>query len=216
MAPCKIITCVRFGFREILPHRRIGRSSELHLSFEKWTKWYSKNHYVLDFYKGIDIVKMLRADEQTRLLGGRRETEREPDIIHGPAECHPSPLSFTWTDFKALRLSPLSILPLSLFASHGIAVTIATTIYGYAYILCRDPAHCQESEQSAYAGTVAIATLIASLCGLLALGVLEHISRQNRKIGLMLWFTCRAMSIVMLAIGGTTHLLLGKPRKADC
>ena len=96
----------------------------------------------------------------------------------------------------------LAILPLPFSAALGIALTIATTLFAYATILCKDPTRCRDAERNAYAGSVAGATLIANACGLLVLGYLEKVSRRTYKTGLVLWFSCRGMSVVMLALGG--------------
>lgn len=98
----------------------------------------------------------------------------------------------------------ISVLPIAFLAALGMAATAATSIFAYASLLCKDPTNCQESEQNKYAESVAIAVTIANVCGLLALGSLERLSRNHRKTGLALWIVCRAMSVVILAVGGTS------------
>lgn len=94
------------------------------------------------------------------------------------------------------------VLPIALAAALAMAATSATTVYAYADIICADPAHCQKEEQSAYAGAVALATGIANVCGILALGPL-HISMKSRlKGGLYFWLISRATSVATLAIAG--------------
>lgn len=94
------------------------------------------------------------------------------------------------------------ILPVALSASFGMAATAATTIFAYAAIVCADPAHCNTKEQSKYAGAVAIATGVANICGVLALGPLQFSMKGRPKVGLFFWLASRATSVAVLAIGG--------------
>ncbi|EFR00307.1 hypothetical protein MGYG_03308 [Nannizzia gypsea CBS 118893] len=83
------------------------------------------------------------------------------------------------------------VLPISLFASLGMAATIATTIYAYANLLCADPTACKDGEQSAYAAVVAIANGIAHTVAILILGPLEHLVKTQLKAGLAVWICTR-------------------------
>lgn len=94
------------------------------------------------------------------------------------------------------------VLPIALLAALAMASTAATAYYAYASILCRDPKNCEDMEISEYAKAVAGATFVANTLGLAALGYLQKLSNTNRKLGLVLWVLCRAMSPVMLLAGG--------------
>lgn len=102
-------------------------------------------------------------------------------------------------------LNPVSILPIPFLAALGMAATAATTIFAYAFLLCKDPRKCDDSEQRGYAGYVALSVSIANICSMLVLGSLEKLSRRHRKAGLALWIVCRSMSVAMLALGGNVH-----------
>ncbi|KAK2870571.1 hypothetical protein FQN49_003084 [Arthroderma sp. PD_2] len=93
------------------------------------------------------------------------------------------------------------VLPISLFASLGMAATVATTIYAYADLLCADPTACKDTEQSAYAAVVAIANGIAHTVAILILGPLEHLVKTQLKSGLALWIVCRSASVLCLVLG---------------
>ena len=95
-----------------------------------------------------------------------------------------------------------AVLPIALLVALGMAATSATTIFAYADILCEDAAHCKGSEQSAYAGTVALATVVANVWGLLSIGPYEQLIKANRKAGLACWLLFRALSVAVLAFGG--------------
>jgi hypothetical protein len=99
-------------------------------------------------------------------------------------------------------VTAISILPFSFLAGLGMACTAASSIFAYATLLCEDPRHCRNMEQTRYIGSIAIAVTIANIFSLLALGPLEKISRSRRKLSIALWICCRAMSVVMLALGG--------------
>ena len=94
------------------------------------------------------------------------------------------------------------IVPIALLTALGMAATAASTVFAYAKLLCKDPTHCKDSERNAYAGSVAIASMIANGCALLALGPLERSFRKARILGLLLWIVLRSMSVVALALGG--------------
>lgn len=84
------------------------------------------------------------------------------------------------------------------------AATAATSVFAYAFLLCDIPTECKNSERSSYAGVVATAICIANVCGLLVLGSMENLSKRNHKIGILLWLLCRSLSIVVLALGGSS------------
>lgn len=94
------------------------------------------------------------------------------------------------------------VLPLALSASVAMAATAATTVYGYAVIMCADPAHCKDDERGSYAGAVALAAGIANVCGILALGPLQDAIGFHPKAGLFFWLLSRAMSVAVLAVAG--------------
>ena len=131
--------------------------------------------------------------EETRLL-----PEHDDVFSNGKLSEHDNP--------ETSQVSSIAVLPIALLAALAMAATAATTVYAYASLLCKDPTHCHESERRAYAGTVAVATCIANVCGLLALGAFEKLSRRNRKLGLAAWLVCRSMSVGALALGGESRL----------
>lgn len=90
-------------------------------------------------------------------------------------------------------------VPVSFLASCAIAATAASTVYAYAHILCQDASQCGDEERAAYASAVAVATTIANVCGLVAVGVY---SRLPTHTGLGLWIGLRAGSVVVLGAGG--------------
>lgn len=108
------------------------------------------------------------------------------------------------TQYKStLRVSTsgVRLLPISLFAALAMAATGASQVYTYATLLCRDPQHCQATEQHNFSGVVAAATSVANMCSLLALGSFEKVSRQSCKHGLVIWLVVRTMSVGALALG---------------
>lgn len=136
-------------------------------------------------------------NEQTGLLDCHEERQRLDQESALPASKIP-PGPTVAIKGKAL---PYQVLPLALLAALAMAATAATTIFAYARLLCKVPTHCRDAERNLYAGAVAAATCMANTCGLLLLGVLERLSRQNYKNALLVWFSLRSMSVVMLAIG---------------
>ena len=130
-------------------------------------------------------------DEATRLLPGLEEQT----TTHG---------SRTFKDQSSrakINSSVARVLPLAFLAAMAMAATAATSLFTYASLLCNTPTHCDDSEQHAYAGAVAMASFAANVGGLLILGPMETLSRRNHKAGLALWFGLRCMSVVMLVIG---------------
>ncbi|KAI0107201.1 MFS general substrate transporter [Nemania sp. FL0031] len=95
------------------------------------------------------------------------------------------------------------VLFLSFSASVAIAATAPTTVYAYAYILCRDPTHCKDGEEALYAGASALATVISNSCGILALGPLQKVMKPRPKAGLYLWMVARASSVAVLVVAVT-------------
>lgn len=94
------------------------------------------------------------------------------------------------------------VLPLALSASVAMAATAATSVYAYAVILCKDPTRCEDREQKAYAGAVAVATAIAHVCNVLALGPLQQLMAADAKSGLFFWIATRSLNAVMLCVAG--------------
>lgn len=140
------------------------------------------------------------ADETTALLNiQEQQQQRYSDRIIS----YPDSKTALGTT-GAGNTSPYAYLPLALLAALAVAAIAATTVFAYASLLCEDPTDCGESERSAYAGTVAAASCVANVCGLLFLGTLEKLSKRNRRAGLILWLVLRSMSVFVLAFGGTS------------
>ncbi|RHZ65248.1 hypothetical protein CDV55_105758 [Aspergillus turcosus] len=97
-------------------------------------------------------------------------------------------------------------LPVALLASLGMAATSATTIYAYADLLCKDQTACKDSEQSAYAAVVAMASGIAHAVAFMILGPMEQLIKTHLRAGLLIWIVCRATSVLCLVIGGSQCL----------
>ena len=145
-------------------------------------------------------------DETTRLLIEQQESANyEPRVT---SQAHEDGLQNTAT---TRYIPPYAVLPLALFSALAMAATAATSVFAYAFLLCKDPTQCTESESHSYAGAVAVATCIANLCGILVLGGLEKLSRKNQKLHLLLWLLCRSMSVVALASGGLHSLFYSLP-----
>lgn len=100
------------------------------------------------------------------------------------------------------------VLLLALSTSIAMAATAATTVFAYAVILCDDPTQCNGQEKGAYAGAVALAAGVANICGILALGPLQHAVQVNVKYGLMFWIMSRGTSVAVLALGGMNFISL--------
>jgi hypothetical protein len=100
-------------------------------------------------------------------------------------------------------------MPVSFLASCAIAATAASTVYAYAHILCKDASQCADAEKTAYASAVAVATTLANVCGLLAVGIYERLSTQQ---GLAVWIGLRAGSVVVLGAGGKA----GQDERPQC
>lgn len=94
------------------------------------------------------------------------------------------------------------ILPLAFTSSFAITTISAAGVHAYAAITCRDPAHCDEEERKRFSATVAIATALANFCGIGTIWFLKAKAEAYPKIGLGLWFGCRALGISILALGG--------------
>ncbi len=94
------------------------------------------------------------------------------------------------------------ILPLAFTSALAMAATAATSIFAYATLLCKSPKQCTDHERNVYAGGVAVSTAVANVCGLLAVGPLERLSRRSRRGGLGAWIVIRSMSVIALALGG--------------
>jgi hypothetical protein len=94
------------------------------------------------------------------------------------------------------------VIPFALLASLAIAVTSATTVFAYASLICRDPAHCQGAESSDYAAAVAVAVFLANIAGTFALGPLGQLVTRHQAGAMWVWIIFRAASVVVLALGG--------------
>jgi hypothetical protein len=97
---------------------------------------------------------------------------------------------------------PEYLLPVALLAALAMSSTAATAYYAYAKLLCRDASNCHDKETSRYAGSVAVATAIANLLGIITLGYLQSLAATNSRLALMAWLACRSMSAAMLLVGG--------------
>lgn len=95
------------------------------------------------------------------------------------------------------------VLPIAFAAAFAIAATSATAVFAYARLMCKDAANCDQDEKKRYAGVVALATTIANVCGVLAVGLLREYTASQPKLGLFFWLTCRGVSIGFLVAGGT-------------
>ncbi|KAF2259676.1 hypothetical protein CC78DRAFT_571696 [Lojkania enalia] len=93
------------------------------------------------------------------------------------------------------------VLPIAFAAAFAIAATSATEIFAYANIMCADPTHCKDKEQSRYAGVVAVATTIANVCGVVGIGILQQWIKPNPKLGLCIWLVCRGTGVAWLVVG---------------
>ncbi|KAI1457519.1 hypothetical protein F4805DRAFT_172091 [Annulohypoxylon moriforme] len=93
------------------------------------------------------------------------------------------------------------VLPLACTAAFAIAATSATTIFAYADIVCVDPVHCKDDEQSRYSGTVAVSTTIANVFGIIAVGILRQWAESHPRLGLCFWLVCRSLGVAVLAVG---------------
>ena len=188
-------------FRQCILHAHRYCSKRTHsplVSFSRSTTQIFPNYLTKLCGASLGIMRSptLPTTETTRLLA-----ECEEDRNYGDQTVLPSNPTSTLATTDTEIASPHQILPLALFTALAMGATAATTIFAYASLLCKDPTHCRETERNVYAGTVAAATCIANLCGLLLLGTLERLSRKNHKAGLLLWLSLRSMSVVMLLIG---------------
>jgi hypothetical protein len=118
----------------------------------------------------------------------------------------------TETRVVQAKFTPQLILPVAFLAALAMTSTASTSFYAYAMLLCHDPAHCKEDEQTRYAGTVAITASISNILGMLALGHLQQLSLINNKKGLLLWMATRSMSAVMLLLSGEFPCLATKSK----
>ncbi|KAI0384002.1 hypothetical protein F5Y04DRAFT_293434 [Hypomontagnella monticulosa] len=92
------------------------------------------------------------------------------------------------------------VLLVAFTAGFAIAATAATTIFAYASILCQDPSHCEDREKQRYAGTVALATTIANIFGMLSIGLLQQWTKSHPHLGLCYWLACRATGVGLLMV----------------
>ncbi|KAK7530970.1 uncharacterized protein J3D65DRAFT_143793 [Phyllosticta citribraziliensis] len=127
-------------------------------------------------------------EERNPLLRGEGEEEVDPGIKTKTAEIP--------AGYKAM--------PVSFLASCAMAATAASTVYAYAHILCHDASRCADKEKAAYASAVALATTIANVCGLVAVGIYQRLPTRG---ALALWVGLRAGSVVVLSAGGVFLLL---------
>ncbi|KAK8170275.1 major facilitator superfamily domain-containing protein [Phyllosticta citribraziliensis] len=121
-------------------------------------------------------------EERNPLLRGEGEEEVDPGIKTKTAEIP--------AGYKAM--------PVSFLASCAMAATAASTVYAYAHILCHDASRCADKEKAAYASAVALATTIANVCGLVAVGIYQRLPTRG---ALALWVGLRAGSVVVLSAG---------------
>lgn len=98
-------------------------------------------------------------------------------------------------------LSPPWVLPLALVAALAMSSTAATAYFAYATLLCSNATRCEEEESAEFARSIAFATSVANILGILALGPLQRLTRTRLKLGLLSWLAVRSMSAMMLLIG---------------
>ncbi|KNG46901.1 amp-dependent synthetase ligase [Stemphylium lycopersici] len=101
-----------------------------------------------------------------------------------------------WTPKR--RPAGYKAMPVSFFASCAMAATAASTVYAYAHIVCKEASQCADGGKAAYASAVAVATTLANVCGLMAVGIYE---RLPTRAGLAVWIGLRAGSVVVLGAG---------------
>lgn len=138
--------------------------------------------------------------EHDPLLEGLEDSEHE--AVYSPIYTHLPAETRSWAQNIIPEEYIGRVLPIALTAAFAIAATSATTVFAYASLMCEDPAHCKSDEQSDYAEVVALATTIANVCGVIAVGPLQQLINGRPKIGLFLWLIFRASSIAILAVGG--------------
>lgn len=94
------------------------------------------------------------------------------------------------------------ILPVPLLVSIAVHMTAASTVSVYSLLFCTHPTQCEDEEKSQYAGSVAMATVLANITGLLSLGYFERIMRWDTRPGLAIWLSCRGMGVLGFIAGG--------------
>lgn len=142
------------------------------------------------------ISRSLNLQKPKMATHSRHSTDEASPLLHDDAE---NPL-------KAIRVQndcePTYFLPIALLAALAMSSTAATSYYAYATLICADPRHCTGREQSRYAGTIAITTSVANVCGILVIGHVQSFSKRSAWLGLVGWLLARSLSAVMLLIGG--------------
>ncbi|KAL5364119.1 hypothetical protein BJX96DRAFT_178690 [Aspergillus floccosus] len=93
------------------------------------------------------------------------------------------------------------VLPLALVASIGVHMTAASTVFVYASLFCAHPERCADGEKQQFAGSVATATALANVAGLVSLGYLERLIQASTRAGLTVWFACRGLGVLGLVAG---------------
>lgn len=128
----------------------------------------------------------------------------DPDDHHDATENSPL-LSEQSDNGEGPKPSPslTRVLPLALIASIGVHMTAASTVFVYASLFCVHPQRCKDAEQRQFAGSVATATALANIAGLVSLGYLERLIQTSTRVGLTVWFGCRGLGVLGLTAGGT-------------
>lgn len=98
------------------------------------------------------------------------------------------------------------VLPVSLLASVSLHMTAASTVFVYASLFCAHPKHCEDLEKSQYAGSVAMATVLANITSLLSLRYLECVMQWDTCVGLVTWLSCRGLGALGLIAGGVCSI----------
>lgn len=108
------------------------------------------------------------------------------------------------------------VLPVAFAAAFAIAATSATTIFAYAIIICEDPAHCKDGEQSHYSGASAFAASMANVLGIVTITVLGRWVQSQPRLGLGVWLASRGIGIIIVAIGGKVRTKIMVGSRLNC
>ena len=85
-----------------------------------------------------------------------------------------------------------------------IAGTVAAIMFVYSSLICADHARCDRREKETYAKTVAAATTVTNVLGVVLLGPVQHVGRWKRQAGLALWLMARGSSLVFFLLASMT------------
>lgn len=150
----------------------------------------------------MKIVKAMRY-EMKPILEAEEHSDSESLSDESPTV---GPIDWK-TTHNAINKSFYMVLPIAFFASLTMAVTNPSTLFVYATLLCKNPLVCQKKEEDHYSGTFAVSTAVTNLCGILVLGLLPILGRRGMKAPLYFWLVSRALSVVLLLLGGKSKLV---------